>query len=85
MNVPTFWAEARKQVRQNNHQVTVRRRGGLDDGQSLAMAEVWAGVTLQEALAGEKILRSEPLVTRVAPIVTCYVATCCAFGRALLA
>jgi hypothetical protein len=62
MIVPDHWAEARRQHRSRNRQITVRRFGwsmhSADDAQT--MADRRADEALQGLIAGQKLLRREP-------------------------
>jgi hypothetical protein len=62
MIVPDFWAEARKQHRKGNKQVTVRRFGWSDVSQAdaMKMAEARVAEALARVLAGENLDRREP-------------------------
>lgn len=64
MIVPDYWAEARKQHRDRDRQITVRRFGWSNDSpeQAQALAEKRAEEALAKALAGKSILRREPKV-----------------------
>ncbi|HSD37461.1 MAG TPA: hypothetical protein VLC92_08115 [Rhodocyclaceae bacterium] len=61
MIVPDYWAEARRQHKTKNRQITVRRFGWslVDETEALAMAERRADEALQRLLSGEKLARSE--------------------------
>lgn len=61
MIVPDFWAEARKQHREGNKQVTVRRFGWSDVSQAdaMEMAETRVAEALARILAGEDLDRRE--------------------------
>ncbi len=61
MIVPDYWAEARKQHREKNKQVTVRRFGGatLNQAEAEAMAESRVADALMRILSGEKLPRQE--------------------------
>jgi hypothetical protein len=61
MIVPDYWAEARRQHKTANRQITVRRFGWsmLDEAEALAMAEHRADEALQRLSSGEKLVRSE--------------------------
>lgn len=63
MIVPTYWAEARTQRREQNRQVTVRRFGWSDESHAAAQAhaEVRAAEALEAIWCGNKaLLRREP-------------------------
>lgn len=64
MIVPEHWAEARKQHRSTDKQITVRRYGWSEVSAEEArrMAETRAEEALQRILSGEKLLRREPRV-----------------------
>ena len=61
MIVPQYWAEARRQVRRDGKQVTVRRFGWSDTGEHDAqtMADARAEEALQQILTGAKLTRRE--------------------------
>ncbi len=64
MIVPDYWAEARRQYKTSNRQVTVRRYGWSTSSQADAqlMAEARADEALQRIVAGERLERREPKV-----------------------
>ncbi|HEX7261269.1 MAG TPA: hypothetical protein VF258_05595 [Luteolibacter sp.] len=64
MIIPQYWAEGRKQHRQQGKQVTVRRFGWSDIGQQDAQtnADQRAEEALQRLLSGEKLARREPKI-----------------------
>jgi hypothetical protein len=64
MIVPDYWAEARKQHRSSDVQVTVRRYGWstVSEADALAMAETRADEALRRILSGEKLNKREPKV-----------------------
>lgn len=64
MIVPDHWAEARKQYRSADRQITVRRFGWsmLSADDALAMAERRAEESLARMVAGEPLRRREPKV-----------------------
>ena len=64
MEVPEFWAEARKRHRDKERQVTVRRFGwsNRDLAEAQSMAEARATEALERILAGDKLNRREPKV-----------------------
>jgi hypothetical protein len=61
MNIPKFWAEARRQQRQKGKQVTVRRFGWSRTSQAEAQANAEARTAdaFQRILAGEDLWRRE--------------------------
>lgn len=63
MIIPSYWAEARRQVRQQTRSVTVRRFGWSDESESAAQAhaETRAEEALAAILAGERLPRRERL------------------------
>jgi hypothetical protein len=62
--VPAHWAEARAQHRTGERQITIRRFGWSDVSQedAQAMADARAGEALQQAVAGQPLIRREPKV-----------------------
>jgi hypothetical protein len=61
MIVPDYWAEARRQHKAANRQITVRRFGWslVDEAEALAMAERRADEALLRLVSGEKLARRE--------------------------
>ncbi|MEC5385107.1 hypothetical protein VVD49_05190 [Uliginosibacterium sp. H3] len=61
MIVPDYWAEARRQHKTPDRQITVRRFGWsmLDEADALSMAAHRADDALQRLVSGEKLARSE--------------------------
>lgn len=61
MLIPDYWAEARKQYRSGNRQITVRRFGWsiISEADAVAMAESRAETALRRLCSGEKLERRE--------------------------
>ena len=61
MLIPDYWAEARKQHRSGNRQITVRRFGWsvVSEADAVAMAESRAEMALSRLRSGEKLERQE--------------------------